>query len=201
MHRYWWRNLRRRQVVERPTSRSGRTDPAKCALRTQRDFPVGKTTKTVWVVAAALVLVVAWLASVMYSRIPPSAAAALESFYRRDVAEDQLMDPLILAGADVIPLLERDLLNPEMPRRRYAIGALGNIGEPSALPILVRIVQTGSEADYIRCDALSAVARIDRRAADQLIRAAPSLERECQMWLDSGSPKRGYLKALLGWHD
>lgn len=152
-------------------------------------------------IGVILVLSVGWLGSGFYSRIPNSPEAALKSFYESDVAEDQLMDPLILAGADVIPLLASELLNPDMPRKRYAIGALGNIGDRSALPILERITQAGSEPEYVRCDALSAIGMIDQAAADQLLRPASDLKHECEAWLESEPSRRGFFKALLGWHE
>lgn len=110
------------------------------------------------------------------------------------------MDPLILAGSDVIPLLERDLLDPNMPRRRYAIGAVGNIGDESALPTLRKILENRSELDYIRCDALEAIAMIDRSMAIQIVRDEPNLEPQCGAAAVSGAKSRNFVEALLGWH-
>jgi hypothetical protein len=104
-------------------------------------------------VAVGFALVAFWMGTDLRSGIPASPAEAVKSFYEREVAEDQLMDPLILAGPDVIPLLEQDLRDPNVPRRRYAIGAVGDIGDKSALPTLRKILEDRSEVDYIRCDA------------------------------------------------
>jgi hypothetical protein len=52
---------------------------------------------------------------------------ALKDFYNaQDRAEDQIIDPLILAGNDVVPLVINELSNKEMRLRRYAIALLGN---------------------------------------------------------------------------
>lgn len=110
------------------------------------------------------------------------------------------MDALILAGPDVIPLVQRELSNPNMPRRRYAIGALGNIGDKSALATLRKIFEDRSEVDYIRCDALEAIAMIDRDMAIQMVRDEPSLGPQCGNAAVLGARSRSFLEALLGWH-
>src|SRR5262245_45882955 len=83
-----------------------------------------------------------------------SAEGALNRFYTYGndpddaVAEDMLMDPLIVAGEKVVPLVIREIKNKEMPRRRYAIGFLGNGSYKQALPALEDIFQDLSEKDY-----------------------------------------------------
>jgi len=137
---------------------------------------------------------------------------ALKAFYEREVAEDQIMDPLILIGPAVIPLLERDLPNTEMPNRRYAIGALGNLRSEAALPILKTLAGSKTENDYIRCDALTAIAMIEReeslRIANQTAQDGPKclgeiadgLKRDYDAWIKSNAPTRTYLQALFGRH-
>ena len=44
----------------------------------------------------------------------------------KDKAEDQIMDPLILCGKKVIPLVMKEIEDTNMPNRRYAIAYLGN---------------------------------------------------------------------------
>ena len=86
---------------------------------------------------------------------------AIHDFYEgRDRAEDQLMDPLILNGRRVVPLILADLPNKEMKRRRYAIGFLGNGRYYEALPALEKIVSDESEVMYFRLDALEAIFQI-----------------------------------------
>ena len=160
-------------------------------------------------VGALVVLAALWIGAAVYSRTPDSPEQALAAFYEEGRAEDQLMDPLILAGSDVIPLLERDLANPGMQRRRYAIGAMGNIGSKAALPILEKILSASTEPDYIRCDALTAIALIDRKEgltavkkfgkdAGCLAELHEDLNQRYDAWRDS--VQRTYFDALLGRH-
>ena len=92
---------------------------------------------------------------------PP--ASALAEFYVHDGAEDQLMDPLILAGDKVVPLVIERVKDKDMPRRRYAIAFLGNGSYRQALPVLQQILQDSTEADYYRGDALQSIYQIDPR--------------------------------------
>lgn len=92
----------------------------------------------------------------------------LEEFYAYDGAEDTLMDPLIVAGEAMAPLLIDRVRSIDMPKRRYAIGALGNIGDARAIPILTILTKTEEEPGYIRCDSLQSVAQIDWHAGRAL---------------------------------
>ena len=94
---------------------------------------------------------------------------ALQDFYEaKDRAEDQLIDPLILAGRRVVPLLILNLPNKEMRLRRYAIGFLGNGGYIEALPALEHILEDESEINYFRADALLAIYQISQTRAKEL---------------------------------
>ncbi|WP_146204342.1 hypothetical protein [Massilia glaciei] len=149
-------------------------------------------------------------ANMLFSRIPKNPELALKSFYEREVAEDQMMDPLILAGEPVVSLLAKEVENPNMLHRRYAIGALGNLKSKAALPTLEKLSRTSSEHQIMRCDSLVAIGMIDHAEG---LRVAASIESErlqClwdvvghhtySSWLKSGAPRRTYLAALLGWH-
>lgn len=101
---------------------------------------------------------------------PPSRTPqeALQKFYTYGdnfpdevAAEDMLMDPLILAGETVVPLVIREIENPKMPRRRYAIGFLGNGSYKRALLVLEQILKDSSEVSFFRSDALKAIFFID----------------------------------------
>ena len=83
------------------------------------------------------------------------------------MAEDMLMDPLILAGDRVVPLVIREVKNPQMPRRRYAISFLGNGAYREALPVLQHILLNEGEVEYFRGDALLAIFRIDPSSGDR----------------------------------
>ncbi len=95
--------------------------------------------------------------------------AALNDFYTaKDRAEDQLIDPLILAGSDVVPLILKELPNKKMQRRRYAIGFLGIGRYSQALPSLETILRDESEIYYFRADALRAIHQISEARAKEL---------------------------------
>jgi hypothetical protein len=98
------------------------------------------------------------LAAACASQAPET---ALEKFYSYDGAEDQLMEPLILAGDKVVPLVIEKVKDKNMPRRRYAIAFLGNGSYQQALPVLQEILQDRTEKDYFRGDALQSIYRID----------------------------------------
>lgn len=94
---------------------------------------------------------------------------ALEDFYEaKDRVEDQLMDPLILTGRSVVPLVLKELPNKDMRLRRYAIGFLGNGRYSEALPLLDVILNDESEIDYFRGDALRSIFQISQSRAREL---------------------------------
>ncbi|MFY9292399.1 MAG: hypothetical protein WAP03_17140 [Methylorubrum rhodinum] len=98
---------------------------------------------------------------------------ALAAFYSEDPGmECMTAAPLHQAGKAVAPLVISELPNRAMPRRRYAIGFLGEKGYREALPILEKIARDSTELDYIRGDALIAISQIDidfaRKVASQL---------------------------------
>jgi hypothetical protein len=100
---------------------------------------------------------------------PEVALARFVSASPYDVAEDQLMDPLILAGPKVVPLLAKSISNRQMVHRRYAVMALGHLGDQAALPALTKIVVDVTDEGYVRCDALQAVGLIKNAAARDLV--------------------------------
>jgi hypothetical protein len=143
----------------------------------------------------------------------PTPAESLQRFYAygeasdSGVAEDMLMDPLILAGEGVVPLVLEQLPKPQMPRRRYAIAFLGNGAYAQALPALRTILANEGEVDLFRGDALQAICDIDavegkRRAAefaaqqDYLGSTARQIaQRGC------ATQRRTRAQAALGHHD
>jgi hypothetical protein len=132
---------------------------------------VTRATARIVVVAIVLVLGIAllWARTAGPLRDPDD---ALADFYEaRERAEDQLMDPLILAGSDVVPLVIEAVANREMKLRRYAIGFLGITRRREAIPVLTQILRDDSEIYYFRSDALEALHRIDQSLA---ISAAPA---------------------------
>lgn len=139
--------------------------------------------------------------------LPDSPEEAVRRFHfpSEMIAEDQLMDPLILGGKKVVPLLLKEIQDRNMQRRRYGIAALGHLGDPSAIPILEHIFKDPSEIDYFRCDALEAIALLDLNTARGLAKEQPASTEICSQLselLGQGKlpSRRTYLEALVGWH-
>jgi HEAT repeat protein len=101
----------------------------------------------------------------------PQFQAAWRAFYRPAVVhEPELDDPLIAAGADMVPAICEAVVHQDMLYRRYALGALGYIGDRRALPTLQSILDDKSEESYFRDDALTSIYRIDEDLATGLAR-------------------------------
>jgi hypothetical protein len=138
--------------------------------------------------------------------VPGSPEEALEKFHLAQVAEDQLIDPLILAGKKVVPLLIKEIKDKNMQQRRYAIAALGHLEDPSALPTLEIIFKDDSEIDYYRCDALEAIALLDSNVGRALAKEHTDSSISCISQLSRSfvmgtlPNRRTYLQALIGWH-
>ena len=88
----------------------------------------------------------------------PSPEEALFLFGIDQVAEDQITCPLIRAGSRACPAIIREVADPSAPqRRRYAIGALGNLRCIDAEPLLLSIFYSEEELVHFRGDALEAL--------------------------------------------
>jgi hypothetical protein len=96
---------------------------------------------------------------------------AWEAFYVKADHEPEIDDPLIAKGRSMVPAICEAIRHKDMKRRRYAIGALGYIGDKGALPALESILADESEIDYFRGDALHSIYLIDRKLG--LARASP----------------------------
>lgn len=121
------------------------------------------------------------------------------------VFENMLMDPLILGGKKVVPLVISEVQRRDMPRRRYAIGFLGNGSHGEAVPILKKILEDETEKDYIRGDALIAIYQIDislgKKEAGLYIARQDYLgeiARQVTKGTVIATARRTYLQALLG---
>ncbi len=101
------------------------------------------------------------LATVFHLLSRPSAEAVMADFYSSDSVEEMLMDPLILNADIVAPHVIVEIQNKDMPRRRYAIGFLGNEKVESTLPVLRSILNDSTELDVFRADALESIYQID----------------------------------------
>lgn len=104
-----------------------------------------------------------------------SSEKSLEKFYKygqdpKDaVAEDMLMDPLILAGKKVVPLVIQEARKKDMSKRGYAIDFLKNGGYKEALPFFKQILEDDYENVFSRSDALKAIYLIDKKVAEVYI--------------------------------
>lgn len=84
-----------------------------------------------------------------------------DRFYAGDYEAD-LPKPLIKGGKTMVPAICEAITNPNMRLRRYAITALGEIGDKTALPTLETILKDKKELEYMRGDALEAIHRLDQ---------------------------------------
>ncbi|MDB6003637.1 MAG: hypothetical protein JWR15_624 [Prosthecobacter sp.] len=82
-------------------------------------------------------------------------------FYAGD-DESELPKPLIAAGKKMVPDICAAIAHPDMKMRRYAMTALGEIGDKAALPALESILKDKKELGYMRGDALYAIHKIDK---------------------------------------
>lgn len=157
--------------------------------------------------AAGMVLTacgIIWLGAVKPWLAPEQ---ILQRFYSEAAAEDMLMDPLILGGKKVVPLVIREIQRRDMPRRRYAIGFLGNGDYDEAIPMLEEIVKDNAEQDYVRGDALRAIYQIDAslgsNRAELYVKRQDHLgemARHIMMASFVATDRRSYVQALLGKH-
>jgi len=85
------------------------------------------------------------------------------AFYVGGDHEPDIDDPLIARGRSMVPSICEAIRHKDMKRRRYAIGALGYIGDKRALPTLEAILKDSAEIDYFRGDALHSIYQLDRK--------------------------------------
>jgi hypothetical protein len=88
-------------------------------------------------------------------------ASVWSRFYGGD-HEPELDDPLIEAGRKMTRVICEAIKNKDMKYRRYAISALGYIGDKRALPTLENILKSKNEIYYFRGDALHSIYQIDK---------------------------------------
>lgn len=88
-------------------------------------------------------------------------AQVWNKFYSGD-HEPELDDPLIEVGPKMTAVICEAIKNKDMRFRRYAIGALGFIGDKKALETLETILESKEEIYYFRGDALHAIYQLDK---------------------------------------
>jgi|GEM_PF-1026026 len=89
-------------------------------------------------------------------------AETWHAFYDLSDHVPEIDDPLIAAGRPMVPAICEAIAHQDMKYRRYAIGALGYIGDRKAVPTLVGLLENASEKAYFRSDALLAIYQIDQ---------------------------------------
>jgi len=92
---------------------------------------------------------------------PKTTKKIWDRFYAGDYEED-LPKPLIAAGKKMVPMICEAITHPDMKMRRYAMTALGEIGDKAALQTLETILKDTRELEYMRGDALYAIHNIDK---------------------------------------
>ena len=91
----------------------------------------------------------------------------LHDFYNDNVPEPINDRHLLSAGKPIVPYLIVEIQRKDMPKRRYAIGALGKIGDKQALPVLIKILEDNTELYYFRSDAIEAIWHIDKKLGEK----------------------------------
>jgi HEAT repeat protein len=98
------------------------------------------------------------------------AKTILNDFYFDNVPESINDRHLLNAGKAIVPHLIIEIQNKNMPKRGYAILALGKIGDKEAIPILAKILEDRSELIYFRTDSLRAIWHIDQKLGEEYAR-------------------------------
>ena len=107
------------------------------------------------------IFLVAVIGVSVFSLPQKSCEEFLHDFYSNEGPEITQMDPLILAGNKIVPVVLDKIKDKNMPKRRYAIAFLGNGSYHQALPVLESIVTDNTEKDFFRSDALESIYLID----------------------------------------
>jgi hypothetical protein len=117
--------------------------------------------------AAALLLFFSAFACSRETMDPAEARRVLNDFYTDRVPEPINDRHLVNAGKPIVPYLLVEIENRDMPKRRYAIGALEKIKDRRALPLLIQILEDRTELSYFREDAFRAIWHIDRKLGEE----------------------------------
>ena len=116
----------------------------------------------------------AWAALLLFAALGwaqarPTADEVMADFHAAEGrCEGMLQDPLILNADIVKGRVIEDIKNPQMDKRRYAIGFLGNVRAQEALPTLRAILADEAEIYYFRADALQSIFQIDEAEGREL---------------------------------
>ncbi len=106
----------------------------------------------------------------------PRYRTAWREFYYGGSSEIDVGSSLVRVGEPIVPSVCRAIADRNMKRRRYAIAALGWIGDRRALPSIQKVLSDATELQELRADALAAIYRISPRLAHRL--SPPHAERK-----------------------
>lgn len=115
-----------------------------------------------------------------------------DAFYAGD-HEPELSIPLIKAGKKMTSAICDAVTHKDMKMRRYAIGALGPIGDRKALPTLETILKDQKEIDYFRGDALHAIYNIDAALARRRAQEIHEPQGTLKIYVDAVLKKEAWL--------
>lgn len=133
--------------------------------------------------------------------------AVLEEFYNYQEPDSESLDPLILAGNKVVPLIIEKIRDRNMKRRRLAIDFLGNGEYRQALPTLEKIMLDETEERRFRETALISIFRIDKKLGDKFAQQYKNdgglgkIAQDILSNKDYLDNRRTYLDALFRRHD
>ncbi len=119
------------------------------------------------VVPAVVLGLLVFAAASRWRQFQESPERAYQAFLNREgvTGEDETMDPLIVAGDKVVPMVIEGIKDKKMKLRGYAIEFLGNGSYQQALPVLELILGDSTEDEYFRSTALQAIYLIDSAKA------------------------------------
>jgi len=102
----------------------------------------------------------------------PTPESIMADFHRaQGRSEDTFMDTLILYSSRIRNRVIEEIRDPGMDKRRYAIAFLGNDRIHEAIPVLETIVNSESEPEYMRGDALESIVMIDEARGRELAKS------------------------------
>ncbi|WP_144993647.1 hypothetical protein [Polystyrenella longa] len=118
------------------------------------------------------------------------------------------MDPLILCGEPVVPIVLSHIGDKELSRRFAAIQFLGNGRYSAALPILREILNDNEELSEYRAVALDSIFLIDKSSGKELAKEYAPLDDELGLISkhieargQSYFTERTYWQALTRYHE
>ena len=117
-----------------------------------------------------LLLVVFTLAGCGKPRLNENDAQKFLNYFYNDKVPEEITDRYLLtAGRGIVPYLIDEVQKRDMPKRGYAIGALGKLGDRRALLVLIKILGDNSEIHYFREDALVSICYLDKSLGEEMI--------------------------------